>query len=76
MLSRKENCQLFFLLFDFQHYFVSSAEGGVDAVIEPKEGLFAVLHAAWNDGGAEEDSSVFAAIDAVTKGKTDIRGFL
>ena len=48
----------------------------VDAVIEVEEGFSAVLEAAWDDGGAEEDAAVWAAVDAIAKGEAGMRGFL
>lgn len=75
LLSSKEFCKLFFFFFYFQHNFVSSPEAVVDSVIELKEGFLAVLHAAWDDGCAKQDSAVCAGINAIAKGKTDIWSF-
>lgn len=55
---------------------MSSANALVDAVIESKEGLSAVLEAAWDYGCAKQDSAICAVVDAIAKGKTDCWRFL
>ena len=54
---------------------MSSSKALVDAVIESKEGLSAVLEAAWDYGCAKQDSAICAVVDAIAKGQEDIRGF-
>ena len=54
---------------------MASSEAVDDAVIEVEEGFSAVLEAAWDDGGAKEDTAVWAAVDAISKGEAGMRGF-
>lgn len=54
---------------------MASSEALVDAVIQVKEGLFAVLQAAWDYGCAKQNAAIFASINAIAKGKAGIRSF-
>lgn len=52
LLSRDDWGEVQLDFFDFKQDFMPSSDALVDAVIQAKEGLFAVLQAAWDYGCA------------------------